>query len=465
MKSVGFELGGRVLRAVVGHSRRGRLVSIEAAAIPLADDQPTTVAAGIADFMATRGRGVRHLVLGLPLRDCAVKLARFPATSEENLARLAQAEAASTLPLPVDEIDYSHAVVDAGKPGGEALVAIAACRKEALAPVLAALGELDLKVAIVDVTPFALANAVAPDLPSGEPVILLHAGGTGAELTMLDSHGRLAGVRGVSGDETALIDEVRRTLQVHAGATGETVRRLMVAGPEADDLAGALRRALGLEVSKADPWAAAGPADQSAAEFAVATGLALRGAPTPLRLNLRERVQTARRAERRQSSLAGTAVAAVFLLICLAGGIFSLKWREQARVHQQLVDQRDELQAQLKALGSETPTFLIHLGETKARLRQEGSWLGLLRDMSEGLPGGVAIEEIALERSRPVVIRGEAFTNAAVAQAVDALHGLGLFERVDLDSSNAETIGDELVYNYQLRCYWPAADGRSGRSR
>lgn len=459
MKSVGVELGSGVLRVVTGSGRRGRLLGAEAAALPLPDLEPETIASTVATYLSTHARGVRHIVLGLPLRDCAVKLASFPATTDDNLAKLAHAQAAAELPLPLEQVDLAHTVVDHGRAHGTATVVIAACRKETVADVLQSFAGFDLKPAVIDVTVLALVNALAPQAAAGEgPCGLLNVGDEAAELAVLDGSGKLSQVRGLaSGEAGALAEEVRRTLQAVAGTTESSVRRVILSGSRAREVEAALRGALTVPVERADPWQGTGPPGADPAEFAVATGLALRGSATPLRLNLRHKVTPAKREQRRQTSLAGVVVGAIFLALLAGAGLFYVRYQQQATEHARLLAERDALTKEVKAVGSESKAFLDHLTATRERVRADSDWLGLLKRLAEELPGGVSISELSLERTRPISLRGEAFTNASVAQAVDAIWKTGLFERVDLDSSNAETIGDELVYNYQIRCYWPAA--------
>ncbi|NUQ01782.1 MAG: PilN domain-containing protein, partial [Armatimonadetes bacterium] len=203
-----------------------------------------------------------------------------------------------------------------------------------------------------------------------------------------------------------------------------------------------------------DPWQGSGQGlafDGQAAAFAVATGLAMHS-EAALKVDLRPREPATER--RRETTLAG--VALVVVMLALVGSVlFGVSRYRQRQDQARLVAQQvQRAERDLAALGGEDPAFLEQLATQAREARAERDWLNFLRDLSLQLPANLSLEELTADRARPVVLRGQARSNAAIAQAMDVLNGLGHFEAARLDYANADRIGDELVYNFQITCPW-----------
>ncbi|MBI2298858.1 MAG: pilus assembly protein PilM [Armatimonadetes bacterium] len=461
MRTLGIEFGSAQLRVVTAENRRGRIQVHDAAALPLADEEEATAAAALSQFLEHHGRGVGQVVLGLPLRDSSVKLVSFPATSEENLSRLAEVEAAAQIPLPVDQVEFSHAIVDPGQPGGSATVAMVSARKELIARLSRPLQLAGLSASVIDVSAMALANLFAVAARGvGAPVGVANLEPEGGELVILDGGGRLRLVHALSAPDAALPEELRRTLQAFAASHGSPVLRLLLVGSQAGERVEGLVEALPCEVLVGDPWL--GSREQKgmaghAAAFAVATGLAARGGDVALKANLRPRATVQAAAERRQTSLVAAAMT-VFFALFLAGCL----WFYQAFHGRRLaVDEAQakvvRLEEQLRQQGGDDPAYLGRLTLAATKVRRDTDWLELLRALTARLPGGVSLQELNIDVSRPLTLRGQAYSNAAIAQTIEVLNSLGRFDKVRLESADAQVIGTETVYNFQITCLWPAS--------
>lgn len=467
MKTLGLELAREAVRAVVVERRRGGLHVLDAVTIPTSAGADS-IAASLRQLLAAHGRGVGRVIAGLPLADCSVKLLELPATTAENLARIAVVEAPNHLPLPAEQVEYSQVVVDPGEPGGQALVAIVAARRDVLAKALAPLHEAGLEPDAIGVSATALANLYGAEVKRrGVPTAVVYAADDSPELILLDGRGTLRAAHLLSGRLDRLPDDVRRICQAFAAQGRGAVASILVTGARAAEVADALRSGLELPVELGDPWRGSKGGDQrgaAAAEYAVATGLGLRGGETPLQLDLRARQTELAASERRQTSVTTAVVSVLFLAVLLSVGWFYSAYRHRAGALELAREKLADVQRELNSVGGEDPAFLRALEARAGEVRHDSDWLGLLNDLSEQLPGGVALAEITCDAERPLVLRGQALSNAAIAQSVERLAGLKRFADVRLDFADAAKVGDETVINFQITCAWPdrkkAAEGQ-----
>jgi len=461
LRTLGIELGASGIRAVIGENRRGRLHLHEAFSVPVGGDTPEAQALAVAGLVQEHGKGIKQLVISLPRRQCIVKLLNFPSTSEENLDRLARAAAETTLPLPADQMHFDDAVLDTGDATRQATVAMAACRADVLDALVGPLEAQGIKAPVIDVGPLALANVFAePVRHGGTPTAILELSDDDVLLIFLDANGRLTQVRNLAVEPAEIAEEVRRSLQAYA-AQRTPVTALWVVGAGAIDAAEALDATLGLPVTVGDPWpamAGAGGDLAQAATYAVATGLALRGGDVPCKVNLRARPKA--ESQRRETNLATAVVVGLFLVLLAGGVLFYNSLNTRKRDAQNARATREKLERQLADAGGEDPAFLDKLRANAEEVRTDSDWLSLLQELAAGLPGGMSIEELNLDHDRPLTLRGQAFTNGTIAQAMDVLNGTGRFDKVRLDFATAEQIGEERVYNFQVTCTWPAGDER-----
>ncbi len=458
MKTLGLDLGRRCVRAVIGDNRRGRLELFEAATLPLPDNGADSLASAVGAFYAGHGRGVAQVVMAVPARDGLVKIVTFPATSEENLARLVQTAAETHLPLPARELQVAHTVV--AEVDGQSLVAIGACRREALDQLLHTLRGVGVAPRAVDLSALALANVFAPlARERARAVAVLDLGDDDVQLIVLDDRGRLRQARMLGPDPAEIPAEVSVSFQAYRAECGQEVAELLVTGPGARDGAAVLADLLALPVSLGNPWSEVAGNDEHAVQFAIATGLALRGGDVPYRLDLKP--APALRA--RRGLTPAKLVLASLLALTLAGGAWLWQaWGTRRAELARLTGEVAAAEARLATAGGEDPSLIVHLRTVADEQREQNDWLELLKTLSERLPGTISLQELVCDGSRPVMVRGQAFTNSAIAQAVDVLNGLGRFAPVRLDYANAERIGAETVYNFQITCPWRKPTDKGG---
>ena len=453
MRTVGLELGQSEARAVIGEQRRGRWHLLEAVV------QPLTAEAGVrraelAAFIEAHARGAQ-VVVGLSLADSNVRLVNFPATSEDNLARLARTEAESHFGLSADSLDFGWAVVDPATASGDALVAVAVCRADRLRDVLAPLSDQHITPRAVNLGALALANLYGPSARAANAATaLLYLGDGRGELVLLDAQGRLRGVRVVPDQVEAVVPELRRTMQSHSGATGEVVAQVLLCGPSAG-AALPLLSEQGFACSLADPWATLGaslPVAEQSAGYAVATGLMMQGGEVPLPLNLRRRMPSAAEIQRKKMAPANWGIIAVLVVLAVAIGWFMSAYSGRSTQLAAAEAKVKSLKSKLDLAGGESAQFVETLASTRDTVRAQSAWLEVLRQLAERLPDGVALEEWSCDAARGVSLRGQARGASAVTAVMTVLNDLGRFEPARLDSYDAVTIGRETLYNFQVSC-------------
>jgi len=462
MRTLGLDLGSREARAVVGEQRRGRWALLESAVQPLPAEAAARAAA-LTAFVEQHARGAR-LVVGLPLGEANLRLVGFPATSDENLARLTQTEAESHFGAAPGTLDCGCAVVQPN-PGGESTVAVAVCRRERLDVLLAPIHAPGAAPPVVSVDAVALANLYGPLVRAGGVAgAVLHGGPDSCLLVLLDAQGRLRQARILSAGDV-LAAEVRRSLQAWAATHGEPMGRVLLSGASAGgDLAD-----LGAPTETVDPWTIFGngsPGAEHGAAFAVATGLMLQGGDALLPLNLRPAVRPAAEVRRRQTSAVGVGLAGLVLALALAGGWFAQSYRTRQAQAARLAADVARLERELGTTAGESPDYLAQLRTTADQARREAEWIDILRDLVTALPGGVALEEWSGDRERGMVLRGEARAGAAVPQLLADLNAQGRFAGARLDQYDARRVGDQTIFAFQITCPWPARaeTGKKGKA-
>jgi len=453
MRTVGLELGQGEARAVIGEQRRGRWHLLEAAVQPLPAD-PSARRSTLAAFIETHARGAQ-VVVGLGLAESNVRLVTFPATTEDNLARMARTEAESHFGLAADSLEFGWAVVDPATATGEALVAVAVCRADRLRELLQPLADQHVAPRAVNLGAVALANLFSATVRAGgQATAILLLGDQRGEFVLLDAQGRLRQVRVVPPEPEALAPELRRSLQSHSGATGEVVGQVILCGSGNGQALAALT-ALGFNCVVADPWATLGaelPAAEQSSAYAVATGLMTQGGDVPLPLNLRRRMPTAAEVQRRKMAPATWGIVALLVCVAASVGWFISAYRGRQALLATAQAKVERLRKELDLAGGESAQFLETLSATRERVRAQSAWLEVLRQLAERLPDGIALEEWSCDAARGVSLRGQARGAAGVTAVMTALNDSGRFEPARLDSYDAVSVGKETIYNFQVSC-------------
>jgi Tfp pilus assembly protein PilN len=96
-------------------------------------------------------------------------------------------------------------------------------------------------------------------------------------------------------------------------------------------------------------------------------------------------------------------------------------------------------------------------------VEERSNWLEILRKISLQIPESVSLSDLSFDKHRAAVFKGEAVSSAAVADALEALRGIGHFADVRLDYINEAKINDQPIYEFQITCTMPAEEqGTSG---
>jgi Tfp pilus assembly protein PilN len=289
-----------------------------------------------------------------------------------------------------------------------------------------------------------------------------------------------------TGDGSPTAGAVRSWIERMAGEIGRSVvsltaksseqrpRHVVLIGNGAGvpGIAEALAKWSGLPVEIGDPWngmrvsmVCSLSVREPEAVYAAATGLAMAGLTGEQSVNLLPRHAIEERRQRRKATavLAGLGALAAVLLVSLLLGASGVHTRT-SKLHD--LKARTRL-AQQKARRL-TPELRAEAASVKRMVadiaREKPSCLEFLRLASANLPRSVWLSDLAFEGGKSVVLKGGALSNSAVADVVDSLASLELFDSLSLDYSSLSREGGSQNYEFQITCVLPASTLPSGRA-
>lgn len=226
-----------------------------------------------------------------------------------------------------------------------------------------------------------------------------------------------------------------------------------------------------LQMEVGDPWArmrvssvAAHTAPEPHAAFAVATGLAMAGLDGRDAINLMPRNRAEKQIRRRKEVglIAGLGMTALVLLILLIAGGPSVRARAG-----ELADLRTDarqVRRDVRATHPDVRTTALAVEETvKNSTRNDRSPIELLRLLSLSMPRSVWLSEFTFDSGKSLTLKGRALSNSSVADAVDSITGLALFDTVGLDYSNLAEGEAVPKYDFQITCALKSKKRPSGR--
>lgn len=512
--TLGLDLGQNEIKLVLAQHRRGQVHILDALRLPLPGETASSEAEREAQIERVLGafwersrRPAVTIAVQVPMRESIVKVIQLPPASPENVAKIIQFEAESQLPLPLDEVEFDHALLGPA-PSGETEVLLAACRKNLVAACLLPLERAGLVPEVIGISALALVNCFAPR-PPGQATALLDLGARATEIAILNAAGQLRAARSIalSGQDLTrafqedlgleagaaerekrlrglevkgprithwieeLVEEVRLSLQAFRASPGGTaVERILLLGGGAGlrGLTDLLADRLGVSVAVGDPWeglVVVPEVNVARHLFAVATGLALYGDTPALAVNLLPRRRTeAQLALQKQRTLRwGAVLALIALLFGGLGFFYDLSTKEQlakqlaAEIEQQkqLIDRRVEF--------VHLPTQVKMMRNLIAEVRGKLNWLDVLREVSIRKPDSVWFTEMSFDKRRAAVFKGVALYNSAVAEVMEQLRQTEMFLDVRLDYANATQMEGRTVYEFQITC--PVRRPEEGRRR
>lgn len=149
--------------------------------------------------------------------------------------------------------------------------------------------------------------------------------------------------------------------------------------------------------------------------------------------------------------LGGMGAAALALLILSIVGASGL--RERTQELDILKSQVAKVRADIRRAGPDLRPSAAIVSQTVQNIeKKETGCLELLRALSENLPRSVWLTELSFESGKSVVLKVGSLSNAAVADAVDMISLLGLFDSVALDYSNLARGERSQGYEFQITC-------------
>jgi len=490
-RSLGLEIGPTGVRWVELEEERGRSAVRSSGTAEAAGVGALAAGETLRALAAERRWRGREVVVSLPRSAVTLRWLFLPAAAREETAGMVELEAAQSLPFAMEDAAWDFVSFSAPESRQEVLVV--AARRPLVQELRRQIEAAGLRVGAVTVDALATTALYRELLPEAEGVaVFLHLDEGTATVSCVQA-GQLLLSRSVTPEQLnaeTLAVEVRRTLVagMMAGVPARPGRLPSAGGPS--DPAGAppppphasrgvppplpstvwltgpgayeaLAEELGaiLGTGAVEPGrsgsrlvvAAAGPStppslavhaslpraglsggEELSPALDTALGLALLGLrPASERLDLARavRTETERRATgpaRRLPFLvaAGAAAVGVALLLLFGPGagdrdLAAAASRAQADARQ-MASQRDQLETRVRLLSTAvTPSH---------------SYLDVLNDVSGQVGPDVWLTQYTYDRGRPIVIRGTARTNEAVARLVEGLRRSPHLERVALGS-------------------------------
>jgi len=513
--SMGVDLGSQSIK-VVQIRRVGRDYRIDHAAIipvrrsaddPYSVEQPDLLLRG---HVATAGLRPGATVCSVDRGQSTVRSVRLPVSRPADLDQMVRYEAETLVPFPIDSVQLGYA--SSGAHGDLADVVIAACPVESLqgrmgffasagvAPTELAVSSLALYNCLMAAMPERrMATQLVVDLGARCTEVLVVAegalvtslslrhGGDGlteslAEDLKMDPHEAEnhkrtheipfdpetglppADMPATRAWLTRLFEQLRRVIDAHhQDGTKPRIESVVLCGQGAEmpGITAALGAGLQLPVTVLDPLASL-PIDDHAVTarhgpaFANAVGLALQGlGEAALQVNLRPADVSARGPVSMSRVWVLAWVAFLTLLAVTCATVNSGLQRDKERL-ERLENRIARLD--LTGRGDESASLadLEQYRQIAARVQDPSAdWFGLFGEMCDVLPPDLSLRTWTCERGKEVTLRGRALSNAAVADAVDALRGLDRFTSVRPTHSSAVKVSGRTVYDFEIRAELP----------
>ena len=520
---LGVDVGTRDIKIVEMRKAGRKHEVVQAARVALAQGgDPSCVSAALERFLADTSTSAANVVCSVPANACSIKFAQVPRAKPADLAKMVRFEAESQIPLPLTELVWDFtAEIDKSAPMCH--VVIAGARTAVVDESLAVMAAARVRPSAMLVSSLAGAKAVASPAVHEEPSLVLDIGRQWSDLCMVDG-GKVFGCRSVRTGSDDLTDAIARDLGMDSeeaerlmrsqGISGDTKpsgattfsphsavglwvesaareirrsavslggdgasrrpRRLILIGGIAGlpGIAEALAREAGLTAEVGDPWAGMRLSDvcshtlrEPPAAFAVATGLARSGLDRQPSINLVPRhIATQRLLKRKETAIvAGLGIAAALLLGVLVAGRPSLHAKSA-----ELLELKGDIRIvrrDTRNAGPDLQMAATAVTEAVEKIEQENtSVLEILREISTIMPRGIYLSQFLFDMDKSVVLKGDAISNSAVADAVDILSQLESFDSIKLDYSNLAPGEGNQGYEFQITCAMPSAKSLARRS-
>jgi cell division ATPase FtsA len=273
-----------------------------------------------------------------------------------------------------------------------------------------------------------------------------------------------------------IAEEMRRTtLSTGNGSNGSRPHKAVIIGgiTELPSLTEGLSRRSGLTVEIGDPWNAMKLSEvcehilrEMPASFAVATGLAMSGLDGKSVANMMPQYVAEEKLRKRKevAVFSGmSALAAILMIVYLVGGsTVGSKKAELRRLDAQV----DTIKRDMRKAGpSIRPSAQVGKTTVTSVESKDYGAIELLRLLSIHLPRSLWLNEFSYEGGKSLVLKGQALSNSAIADAIDILTQLEKFESVTMDYSNLARGEGSQGYDFQITCTLPESKNGSAKSK
>jgi type IV pilus assembly protein PilM len=521
---IGIDIGSADIK-LVELQKSGSAVRVTAAErIRLPDNEPDWASTldsaqeTLRAFLSSRRRA--PVVCSVPPQEATEKIIELPPTDPDTVGDVMKFEAETHIPLPLDAVNFDHAVVRADAQGTGVL--LAASPRHVLNALNGALQKAGAKIYALETPGVALLNALrqvtpADALASSSGLMLVDIGARHTQVIVLandqprivravpiGSEGLTEALRqdgalssadaetrkreqGLATDAdltpaaatwlSRLADELRRVIQGFRALsrTGSVERLLLTGGgaltlglPERlTELVGVQTQLLPTEDRITSGVSSHSAAGRDSVGFATAIGLALSANGNALAVNLMpaDHKLQLRRALPRPLAL-GITAGAIAAVVMVTAGLQSMNAEQEGRLRDKQKQLREILKGRSKANPALMQKRVIAMKELEKEARGDADrWLNVMRQLSAQLPPDVSVTEIIMEKRRAVSVRGVAKTNELVAESLRVVRAFPDFVDVRLDYASGVEIEDQPAVEFQLLCRLPAPQTKTTLAR
>lgn len=280
--SVGLDIGKQTINAVKLKIALGKteLLNFESQPVSLGVDK------ALKDIKNSLGLDIVNI--GLSGAATVIRYVNFPSMKPDEFKQALKFEAKKHIPLPIAEVNFDGYILKDGLPDNKMLVLIAAAKKDIINERVKLIGEIGLKLNIIDIDSLALANAFTFNY-SDEPMLkdksiamlnigpsllnlnilengILHfsrdihfewhnLSSTIADISPSPAAAQAAIVETVTPVLTRLVDEVKPSFDYYESQKGSSVAKIFLSG-EIEHAAGLekkLSESFGITVELWDP--------------------------------------------------------------------------------------------------------------------------------------------------------------------------------------------------------------------
>lgn len=523
---IGIDIGSADIK-LVELQKSGSAVRVTAAErIRLPDNEPDLASTldstqeTLRAFLSSRRRV--PVVCSVPPQEATEKIVELPPTDPDTVGDVMKFEAETHIPLPLDAVNFDHAVVRADGQGTGVL--LAASPRHVLNALNGTLQKAGARVYALETPGVALLNALRQVMPadvlaSSSGLMLVDIGARHSQVIVLandqprivravpiGSEGLTEALRqdgalspadaetrkrerGLATDEdltpavqtwlNRLSDELRRVIQGFRAVsrTGSVERILLTGGgaltialPERlTELVGVQTQLLPTEDRITSGVSSLSAAGRDSIGFATAIGLALSANGNALAVNLMptDHKRQLKRALPRPLAL-GITAGAIAAVVLITAGLHSMNADREAN---ELIPKQKQLK-DFVGLTKNTANALlmqkrvVAMKELEKEVRGDADrWLNVMRQLSAQLPPDVSVTEIIMEKHRAVSVRGVAKTNELVAESLRIVRAFPDFVDVRLDYASGVEIEGQPAVEFNLLCRLPAPQTKTTLAR